>query len=650
LAEEGELVSKSSAGNEREALVVMARRPLAGAVKTRLAAAVGEEAALVAYRRLLADVMTRAQEVDDTELVLALPPQEEEEAGADSTDDLMRALGVGEIGNSARGGRWNVLPQHGADLGERLANVLGDLFTDGASAAVAVNSDSPGLPSEYLAQALSALRRDGMGSSQPAVDRLVIGPALDGGYYAIGTDRATWLRREKDIRALLGTTPMGTSSALAHTLAAAERRGLEAEILPLWVDVDEAADLVWLERLRPPFDDGSPAPSRGEPLSGLREITLHVTHRCGLSCRHCYNAANPRERGELSTDEWRGVIDQAVTLGAESFVFIGGDPFLRADLPDLLDHVTGVHGRKARLFFNSLVDEDRARELARVGHGLMRPLVSVDGTREVNDSLRRPGNFDDALTSVHNLIAAGLKPVANTVTLTPVLPVLPEMTRIIRRAGITRLHLILPHHRGAVTGSTDLVPSGEEMLRAMRALYETAREIDLFVDNVPAWKRRLKAPQDFCAAGCKDLAVDPYGKLYACPITCGDPAFVAGDLRSRDLESIWRTSPAFRLLRHAHARDRLECSGCPVVDACGGECWMQAHYRARMLEEPAGFGAPFPYCDLVRPMFEEIVAAAIEAGEHSALAKAPVCGGGAEGGCGGQAMAGKADYALFDCI
>ena len=234
--------------------------------------------------------------------------------------------------------------------------------------------------------------------------------------------------------------------------------------------------------------------------------------------------------------------------------------------------------------------------------------------------------------------------------LTPVLPTLPEMARIIRRAGVTRLHLILPHHRGGIRGNPELVPSGEEMLRAVRALYEVAAEIDLFVDNVPAWKRRCKAPQDFCAAGCKDLAVDPYGRLYACPITCGDPAFVAGDLRRSDLESVWRTSPAFRLLRHAHARDRLECFVCPVVDACGGECWMQAHYRARMLEQPAGPAAPFPYCDLVRPMFDELMAAANDAGELSALAGVPACGEGAEGGCEGQAMAGEADYALFDCI
>ncbi len=98
--------------------------------------------------------------------------------------------------------------------------------------------------------------------------------------------------------------------------------------------------------------------------------------------------------------------------------------------------------------------------------------------------------------------------------------------------------------------------------------------------------------------------------MHACVITAGDPAFVAGSLRERPLEEIWRTSSSLRLLRAARARDRAECLACPVADACGGECWVQAHYAARARGEAAGYAAPFPYCDLVRPMLEELTAEA----------------------------------------
>ncbi len=155
-----------------------------------------------------------------------------------------------------------------------------------------------------------------------------------------------------------------------------------------------------------------------------------------------------------------------------------------------------------------------------------------------------------------------------------------------------------------------LVPTGDEMLTAVRKLVSVAGEIGLTVDNLPSWRRRIGARNDLCAAGCRDLSIDPAGRVHACVITAGDPAFVAGSLRERPLAEIWRESGSLRLLRAARARDRAECLACPVADACGGECWVQAHYAARARGERAGYAAPFPYCDLVRPLLEELAAEA----------------------------------------
>ena len=132
-------------------------------------------------------------------------------------------------------------------------------------------------------------------------------------------------------------------------------------------------------------------------------------------------------------------------------------------------------------------------------------------------------------------------------------------------------------------------------------------------------------------------------------ITAGDPAFVAGSLGEQPLEAIWRASSSLRLLRAARARDRAECFACPVVDACGGECWVQAHYAARAGGRRAGYGAPFPYCELVRPMLAELAAEAATRGASGPTAVPPDAGS-ATGACGGQAAAGAGDYALFDCI
>lgn len=151
---------------------------------------------------------------------------------------------------------------------------------------------------------------------------------------------------------------------------------------------------------------------------------------------------------------------------------------------------------------------------------------------------------------------------------------------------------------GRFPGSLDLVPSGDELLTAVRDLLCVADEMGLLVDNLPSWRRRLGARNDLRTAGCKDLAIDPYGNVHACVITAGDPAFVAGSLRERPLEEVWRTSGSLRLLPAA--------------------------------TESAAQTATGP-------------------GDQVALPAGVACGAACDAG-GGQSSAGEADYSLFDCI
>ena len=616
----------------------MAKPLVRGTVKTRLGAHLGEDEALSVYERLLLTTLAQAESLQDTDLVMAEASPRDGAGLATVPSRLGRSDRAGPAPDllAGRARPWRHLEQRGDTLGARLAGVFTDLFADDPTSVVAINSDSPAIPVAYLEEAFSRL------AVAPSPGRIVLGPATDGGYYLIGIDAPAWKAHRETFVGLLTDSPMSSASLLTYTMRAARESGLHVEQVPLWTDVDEPTDLLVLARLE------GEAPPRGEPSAGLREIYLHVTHRCGRDCRHCYDKDAARATGELTTAEWKSAIDQSVALGATSFVFIGGDPLLRDDFIELIDHITETHQARVRFFFNSYVDEATAAELSRAGRGLLTPLASIDGPPAINDELRGPGSYEDIMASVANLIAVGLEPVANTVLVGPALPGLAQLAHELRAAGISRLHLILPHQQGGLPVDPTLLPSGEAMLTALRDLLTAAAEVDLAVDNIRGWKRRIGLRNDFCAAGCRDLAIDPYGNVHACVITAGDPAFVAGSLREQSLAAIWRTSSSLRLLRAARARDREECRVCPVVDACGGECWVQAHYAARANDAPAGYRAAFPYCDLVRPILLELQAEAEKAAARAPSAATEGCA--AEGACGSQAGAGSDNYALFDCI
>jgi uncharacterized protein len=622
LSHSGISTTPADPGRDIPALAVMARRPALGKVKRRLADDIGAEAALQAYRRLLLGTLAAASGVTGVRPYLALEPRNgaraDPEARLDHNDSAWPRLGRD----------WTTLDQRGDDLGQRLASVAAQLFGRGHSSVALIGADCPEIPGEFLARAFSLVEdREDRPEGGPGV---VFGPAFDGGYYLVAFGRRTWDAKRTAIEEMLAKIPMGDGYVLRRSLEVVQAAGIRAHLLPAWPDVDTLGDLRLMNRV------AEGRGGRGESLTGLREIYLHVTNACNGSCAHCYLRTDvtsriesaPAQVGgvslscgparEMTTGEWLEVIGEALALGARSFVFIGGDPLQRPDLLELIGAVTGSHEARARVFLNGPLAEADVEALAEQGHGCLTPLVSLDGTAGVNDALRGSGNYESTLRAAALLLRAGLSPVVNSVLLRPVLPTLPDLARHLAHAGLDRLHLILPHQRGPLAAASDLVPTGEELYEAFSALETVATHVGVLVDNITAWQTRFQHPRDFCSAGCTLLAVDAGGGVYACPITCGDPAFIAGRLVHRgqagperaattSLETIWRESPALDLLRHSHARERLECAACDVVDACGGECWVQGHYAAVAKGARAGYQAPFPYCGFLQPILRRMV-------------------------------------------
>ncbi|MGK5448612.1 TIGR04282 family arsenosugar biosynthesis glycosyltransferase [Streptomyces radiopugnans] len=131
-----------------------------------------------------------------------------------------------------------LLTQRGGDLGQRLAAATGEAFADGAGPLLVIGTDAPTLTGDLLATALTAL--DGRD--------VVLGPALDGGYYLIGT-HAPHPR-------LFGLDPAcwSTDKVLAATLALAADQGLRTELIPPLRDLDTPEDAAALlqDPLLPP--------------------------------------------------------------------------------------------------------------------------------------------------------------------------------------------------------------------------------------------------------------------------------------------------------------------------------------------------------------------------------------------------------------
>ena len=185
-------------------VVVFGREPVPGRVKSRLAAAVGEEVAAAVYRELLGHTLRVAASIDaDVVLALAAPPAQGWRPE--------RAVAV-EV-------------QVAGDLGLRLADAFDRRFAEGYRRVVVAGSDCPGLAPHHLEGALDGLTRH----------PVVLGPACDGGYWLVGV-RAPALDVFTDI-------PWSTPGVLNATRARLRALGVGwLELEPLH-DLDTEADL-----------------------------------------------------------------------------------------------------------------------------------------------------------------------------------------------------------------------------------------------------------------------------------------------------------------------------------------------------------------------------------------------------------------------
>jgi rSAM/selenodomain-associated transferase 1 len=192
------------------AIAVMAKVPGIGLVKSRLHGVLTADRATELYRCFLLDRLDAVAELDGVSPIVAFTP--------DEAEPVMRELAPATL---------RLVAQRGADLGERLSALLTGLLERGHVGAIAIDSDSPTLPMEYVAEAAQVLA-DGRCD-------LVLGPCEDGGYYLVGLTSSQ--------PSLFEGIPWSTDAVFAMTLDKARGRGLAVHVLPRWFDVDTEADL-----------------------------------------------------------------------------------------------------------------------------------------------------------------------------------------------------------------------------------------------------------------------------------------------------------------------------------------------------------------------------------------------------------------------
>ncbi|HEY6386459.1 MAG TPA: TIGR04282 family arsenosugar biosynthesis glycosyltransferase [Candidatus Acidoferrum sp.] len=223
-------------------LVIMAKAPKPGMVKTRLTVSLPSTAVTALYRCLLEDTLALTTSLKNVEVAVMCPEPDQ--------DELAHLLGSAV----------QVVAQKGAGLAAGLTSVF-RYFTAAGQHVIAFNSDSPHLPESVLHGAFEIL----------ATQDVVVGPTHDGGYYLVGAKAAHPTLFESD--------SMGTGSALDRLLTRTKALNLSTGFTEPFYDIDIANDLILLARELQFAPEK--APRTASWLGEWQQVVAQLHHRLG---------------------------------------------------------------------------------------------------------------------------------------------------------------------------------------------------------------------------------------------------------------------------------------------------------------------------------------------------------------------------------
>lgn len=333
-------------------------------------------------------------------------------------------------------------------------------------------------------------------------------------------------------------------------------------------------------------------------------VQFHLTERCNLSCRHCYqSAAVP----EMSYEEICGAItevkrtvegwaiDHDVDV-SPSLHFTGGEPLLRQDLFAVLGYASECGFSMSLMTNGTLIDEAAARRIREAK--VTDVQISLDGTEATHDSLRGRRAYRRATDGARNLVTEGVETNLNVTVTRRNMTQIGELIDVAQGLGARGIAFsrLVPSGRGK--GLMDEALTGDEVARLYDELRQRKKSSGIAVGSrdplatvtdIDADVPQTELPMGGCAAGLFGVTITADGTI----MPCRRMDLPIGNIKDDSFRELWVESPVLEALR---TRESYHdgCQSCDYWPVCRGcRAIALAHSRAQGNDDYLG---PDPQC------------------------------------------------------
>ncbi|MBI3323862.1 MAG: radical SAM protein, partial [Candidatus Omnitrophica bacterium] len=363
----------------------------------------------------------------------------------------------------------------------------------------------------------------------------------------------------------------------------------------------------------------------------LSEAWLHTNNSCNLTCTHCLVSSSPSGDRGLTTAQLTRLIDEMVELGTGRIYFTGGEPFVRRDIFELIEHVTKTQQAGLIILTNAtLFRGEILKRLGQCDRTLLKLQVSLDGASPAtNDPIRGQGSFAASTDGLRQASALGFDTSLTTVVTGTNLHELTQLTDLAKALGAKAQHLMWLHKRGRVleepvssasrpkgsnghppsdgVGTNGFFVSLPQLIEVVRAVKRRADEAGVIVDNYESLSLRVNGrphlKYDLGNQGWSSLCVYADGHLYPSaalanhkPVDCGQA------LNGLSLKELWLNSPVFRDIRQASLIRNPSVQHDPFRFFTGGGDLEHSYWHS------GEFSGADPYYPLYVSMIKDVMA------------------------------------------
>jgi radical SAM protein with 4Fe4S-binding SPASM domain len=305
-------------------------------------------------------------------------------------------------------------------------------------------------------------------------------------------------------------------------------------------------------------------------------MDLALTYRCNNNCYFCYTGG-PQKVAEISTADWKKALDNIWISGVPQVVFTGGEPTLRDDLVELIDHaqefVTGLvtNGRKLAVL---------SKDFRRVSLDYVQ--VSLEALKpEIHDHMVGVnGAWQETTAGIKAGIAAGLEVITNTTLTKDNLAQFPALVRAGHDMGLKVMacNTLICSGRGTCSKPESGV-SMEDLKATLTQALETAKQVGVRLEWYSPTCYKQFNPLEFgfgtksCSAAQYNMTVEPDGSVIPCQSWFKDKL---GNILRDPWQSIWDHPVSVGLREKTYLQGREECKECEYLQSCAGGCPLES--------------------------------------------------------------------------